>query len=460
DKLSQDEILARIDAAVLALNGPDSVNWTRAYLDRFADRKPLVRRLALLAARMGNDPHNQEIGQVLLEDWGKNQGWDKDRLLPGCSSLNGTPPGRAPGVCRRGCRYRLPAVPAVPAVPVVVMVPPVIARIAVIGRVVRIGRAAVEGKARGPDRDADMRRLRRCGRDRRGGAGDRERGDRAETEATDPAVLRQQGHRVLLFFQARPDAGRSPKYTGRYRLHPRADAKIFRASGGVLGRRVDHLAHLGDLGRRKAADLGVLPDDLLVPGKVDAKGLVRRDIALDPLDVGAELAQDAVRLGRRLAQLFALEAAHRGNLALDNELAQRHIVLRSLYGDRLGARSVKPLTVFGQPDQPAPPAREEPLMDMTTLEYARQPAGEQPPALYPDYASTVKRAPQRPPLRFEHTLSEVTGPRFADFWAGPDAADLTRRHRGEPLGERIIVAGRVLDEAGRPVPGTLIELWQ
>src|SRR5581483_1947236 len=187
--------------------------------------------------------------------------------LPGCSSRNGKPPGRAPGVFRRGCRYRLPAVPAVPAVPVVVMVPPVIARIAVIGRVVRIGRAAVEGEARGPDRDADMRRLRRCARDR-------ERGDRAETEAADPAVLRQQGHRVLLFFQARPDAGRSPKYTGRYRLHPRADAKIFRVSGGVLGRRVDHLAHLGDLGRRKAADLGVLPDDLLVPGKVDAKGLV------------------------------------------------------------------------------------------------------------------------------------------------------------------------------------------
>ena len=85
DRLSQDEILARIDAAVLALNGPDSVNWTRAYLDRFADRKPLVRRLALLAARMGNDPHNQEIGQVLLEDWGKNQGWDKDRLLLACA---------------------------------------------------------------------------------------------------------------------------------------------------------------------------------------------------------------------------------------------------------------------------------------------------------------------------------------------------------------------------------------
>ena len=84
----------------------------------------------------------------------------------------------------------------------------------------------------------------------------------------------------------------------------------------------------------------------------------------------------------------------------------------------------------------------------------------QPPYLYPDYASTVKRAPNRPPIRFEHTLSEITGPGFADGWAGPDATDLTEQHKGEPLGERIIVPGRVLDEDGRPVPGTLVELWQ
>jgi protocatechuate 3,4-dioxygenase beta subunit len=75
-------------------------------------------------------------------------------------------------------------------------------------------------------------------------------------------------------------------------------------------------------------------------------------------------------------------------------------------------------------------------------------------------SSTVKRSPKRALVPFEHTLSEVTGPVFADGWAGPDAADLTTQHRGAPLGERIIVEGRVLDEAGRPVPGTLIELWQ
>ena len=92
--------------------------------------------------------------------------------------------------------------------------------------------------------------------------------------------------------------------------------------------------------------------------------------------------------------------------------------------------------------------------------FARPGRGTQPPYLYPDYASTVKRSPNRAPIRLEHTVSEVTGPFFADGWAGPDATDLTTQHPGAPLGERIIVEGRVLDEAGRSVVGTLIELWQ
>jgi hypothetical protein len=85
DRLTPEQILDRVDAAVLALDGPDSVAWTQAYLDSGADRTPLVQRLALLASRMGNDPHNQEIGQVLLEDYGKNQGWHRDRLLLACA---------------------------------------------------------------------------------------------------------------------------------------------------------------------------------------------------------------------------------------------------------------------------------------------------------------------------------------------------------------------------------------
>jgi hypothetical protein len=57
------------------------VAWTKAYLDSGEDRALLVQRLALMAARFGNDPHNQEIPQCLLEDYSKNQCQDRDRLL-------------------------------------------------------------------------------------------------------------------------------------------------------------------------------------------------------------------------------------------------------------------------------------------------------------------------------------------------------------------------------------------
>jgi protocatechuate 3,4-dioxygenase beta subunit len=99
-------------------------------------------------------------------------------------------------------------------------------------------------------------------------------------------------------------------------------------------------------------------------------------------------------------------------------------------------------------------------MTSSLRSFARSGQGQQPPYLHPEYGGTVKRAPKNPPIRLEHSLTEVTGPVFTDGWAGPDAADLTSRHQAAPLGERIIVAGRVLDEDARPVPGTLVELWQ
>jgi len=92
--------------------------------------------------------------------------------------------------------------------------------------------------------------------------------------------------------------------------------------------------------------------------------------------------------------------------------------------------------------------------------YRRPVAGTQPEYLFPMYASTVKRAPTRPLVMLPQTLSEVTGPVFGTDEVKPGDADLTRQHAGEPIGERIIVSGRVLDENGRPVPHTLVELWQ
>ena len=92
--------------------------------------------------------------------------------------------------------------------------------------------------------------------------------------------------------------------------------------------------------------------------------------------------------------------------------------------------------------------------------YRRNDAEQHPPHLYPDYVSTRLRAPERPLVALPHTLSEITGPVYGHEHVGALDHDLTRQHAGEPLGERIIVSGRVLDGDGRPVPQTLIEIWQ
>ena len=92
--------------------------------------------------------------------------------------------------------------------------------------------------------------------------------------------------------------------------------------------------------------------------------------------------------------------------------------------------------------------------------YDRPPAGVHPPLDYPEYRSTILRAPRQPLLPLPHGLTEVTGPLLGEGRVEPGDADLTTRHAGEPIGERIIVTGRVLDSGGRPVPATLIEIWQ
>ena len=93
-------------------------------------------------------------------------------------------------------------------------------------------------------------------------------------------------------------------------------------------------------------------------------------------------------------------------------------------------------------------------------EYRRPAPGTNPPTLYPDYKSSVKRAPHHAPVRVAQTLSEITGPNLGAEMLRPGDADLTRFNGGQALGERIIVTGRVLDEDARPVPNALIEIWQ
>ncbi len=94
------------------------------------------------------------------------------------------------------------------------------------------------------------------------------------------------------------------------------------------------------------------------------------------------------------------------------------------------------------------------------MKYPRPPAGTHPPNDSPGYRSTILRHPNEPLVVIPHTLSELTGPMYPYGRMEASDSDLTRQHAGEPLGERIIVQGRVLDEDRRPIPQTLLEVWQ
>lgn len=91
--------------------------------------------------------------------------------------------------------------------------------------------------------------------------------------------------------------------------------------------------------------------------------------------------------------------------------------------------------------------------------YRRPEKGVHPEHLYEPYRSSLKRSPLNSLIEIPHTLTEITGPAFTEDDL-KYSADLTLGHQGEPLGERIIVHGRVSDERGRPVPHTLVEIWQ
>ncbi len=76
------------------------------------------------------------------------------------------------------------------------------------------------------------------------------------------------------------------------------------------------------------------------------------------------------------------------------------------------------------------------------------------------YRSTALRVPKRPLVIAPVTLVELDGPVYGHERVKPGDADLTRQHWGAPLGERIVVSGRVLDADGRPLRDTLVEVWQ
>jgi protocatechuate 3,4-dioxygenase beta subunit len=87
-------------------------------------------------------------------------------------------------------------------------------------------------------------------------------------------------------------------------------------------------------------------------------------------------------------------------------------------------------------------------------------AGSDPPYLYEDYVSTRLRAPRRPLLALPPTLEEAPGPVYGDGPVEDADADLTSRGASRPLGQVIVVGGLVLEEDGRPVRDSLVEIWQ
>ncbi|MEO8244060.1 MAG: protocatechuate 3,4-dioxygenase subunit beta [bacterium] len=99
---------------------------------------------------------------------------------------------------------------------------------------------------------------------------------------------------------------------------------------------------------------------------------------------------------------------------------------------------------------------------MNPAEFYMRDRSTQPPAFDPGYKTSVPRSPRLALLTLQQTVSEITGPTFGHNDLGPLDNDLTMNfaHGGLPVGERIIVHGRVLDENARPVPNTLVEVWQ
>jgi protocatechuate 3,4-dioxygenase beta subunit len=83
-----------------------------------------------------------------------------------------------------------------------------------------------------------------------------------------------------------------------------------------------------------------------------------------------------------------------------------------------------------------------------------------PPYLYEPYVSTRLRAPLKPLLTLPESASELTGPVYGHERVSAADADLTARHDGRPHGQLIVVSGQVLEEDGRPVRESLIEIWQ
>jgi protocatechuate 3,4-dioxygenase beta subunit len=98
-------------------------------------------------------------------------------------------------------------------------------------------------------------------------------------------------------------------------------------------------------------------------------------------------------------------------------------------------------------------------MSMIEAPFRNFAPGSQPPNDSPDYRSTILRHPTRTLIKIPQTVTELNGPRFSPEQF-PPTDNIAVNNGKEALGERIIVAGHVRDEDGRPVANTMVEIWQ
>ena len=89
-----------------------------------------------------------------------------------------------------------------------------------------------------------------------------------------------------------------------------------------------------------------------------------------------------------------------------------------------------------------------------------RPDGIDPPYLFDGYKSTRLRSPREPLLQLPAGTLDRPGPSVPRAFVREGDNDLTAHGRSAPLGEKMIVSGRLLDESGRPIRRCLVEIWQ
>ncbi len=199
--------------------------------------------------------------------------------------------------------------------------------------------------------------------------------------------------------------------------------------------------------RKVITDLGVLEAD----PQTDELVLAGIYPGISVLDVRERTGWD-IRLSDDLAEIPPPSGA---------ELAALRSLIASMPAS-VAADAGPGATTAGPSAEGAPTMKAERIQtaeDLRLPGYER-PAGVHPPLNSPSYRSSLLRAPRQPLVPLPHWLTEVTGPLFGHDRVTAADADLTTRHAGEPIGERIIVTGRVLDSDGGAVSDTLIEIWQ